>query len=262
MIGPRKVDKPLVLYGKGKLGKLAKEVFDRLEIPVFAWIDNKVVYDYAIHIGNKDVLVANCVAIDSAIKIESYLRELCFIDIVPVWDIIEAYPEVGLHNGWFATETLETLVLGKHEVFNKLRDSASRKVFDIFYHYRVYRTPYEHVSERERSDYECLDSTLKDIMARRAYDPLAIQYIYDTQADNYHVDIHAEGNEMGLLFTHIDVIKKYRPFLKVACYHSEDGLWRIPRFLMTRLENYRFEFKLYAYQGQAAFLYCTPEEKL
>jgi len=36
---PRKVDKPLILYGAGNLGKMAKEYFDRLKIPIAAVVD-------------------------------------------------------------------------------------------------------------------------------------------------------------------------------------------------------------------------------
>jgi hypothetical protein len=38
MIGPRRVDKPLVLYGYGKLGHLAEEIFYELKIPIAAII--------------------------------------------------------------------------------------------------------------------------------------------------------------------------------------------------------------------------------
>ena len=39
MLAPVKVKKPLILYGKGKLGKLAVEIFEELKIPIYEIMD-------------------------------------------------------------------------------------------------------------------------------------------------------------------------------------------------------------------------------
>lgn len=60
MIGPRRVDnKPLVLYGAGKLGRLAGEIFNRLGI-LFMVIDKDTNSPYPV--PGPDILVAVCVA--------------------------------------------------------------------------------------------------------------------------------------------------------------------------------------------------------
>jgi FkbM family methyltransferase len=75
------------------------------------------------------------------------------------------------------------------------------------------------------------------------------------------IKIHVEGYELKVLKGAIKTIKKYRPIIAVTAYHTEDGLYKIPYYLMNRLTNYRFYWRNHNYQGQGAVLYCVPEER-
>jgi hypothetical protein len=45
---------------------------------------------------------AVCVATEPYADVVAPLYGAGWKDVVPVWDIIEAYPKAGLHNGWLA----------------------------------------------------------------------------------------------------------------------------------------------------------------
>ena len=100
MIAPRKVEKPLILYGYGRLGQLAEEIFNELDIPILNVLDQD---GYKVEPPNDDILLAICVAAEPYEKVIAPLVAAGWTDIVPVWDIIEAYPEIGIHNGWMAS---------------------------------------------------------------------------------------------------------------------------------------------------------------
>jgi FkbM family methyltransferase len=75
------------------------------------------------------------------------------------------------------------------------------------------------------------------------------------------IKIHTEGSELGVLKGAIKTIKQYRPIIAVTTYHTEDGLYKIPLYLMNRLTNYRFYWRNHNYQGQGSVLYCVPRER-
>lgn len=250
--GPRTVNKPLILYGKGALGKLAVEIFAELNIPVRSVIDKD---DLPIYLANQqDYLVAVCVATSPFTHILGQLAFIGFEDIVPVWDIIEAYPEIGLRNGWFVELFNKEDSMCVRQIRDGLADENSRKTYSNFFAWRSARTlSLPEYEVREFGDYRPLSSTLGEIRRRRnAYRRNAIGQL----ENNY---IHAEGLELLVVETSLDRFIKQRPDITVACYHSRDGLWKIQKTLMDNLSNYNFYFNMYAYQGQAAYFTCKPK---
>jgi FkbM family methyltransferase len=113
----RKVDKPLILYGAGDLGKMAKEYFERLRIPFLYVVDaNPERYVGSAtwrgisvlkpaDVPQKDrerSLLAICIATVSHTEVTDPLRKQGWMDIVPFYDIAEAYvDQCPLSNGWF-----------------------------------------------------------------------------------------------------------------------------------------------------------------
>jgi FkbM family methyltransferase len=113
----RKVDKPLILYGAGSLGKMAKEFFGKLDIPFLYVVDANPDR----HAGNntwngvsilkpEDVrqedragcMLAICIATAPYTDIIAPLIQQGWKDIVPFYDIAEAYTDrYPLSNGWF-----------------------------------------------------------------------------------------------------------------------------------------------------------------
>ena len=115
---PRKVDKPLAIYGAGAFGKLAKRYCDRLEIPICVVIDASVgeyrtdpfwagVELFAPDKVDADVksnsLLAICVGKSPYTEVTSPLVESGWVDVVPFFSISAAYMDQHpLGNGWFA----------------------------------------------------------------------------------------------------------------------------------------------------------------
>jgi hypothetical protein len=258
-ITPRKVDKPLVLYGYGKLGHLAEEIFNELKIPIHMIIDNAMPTYFVLNpedgepLPRNEVLVAVCVATEPYSGIDLQLKKWGFEDIVPVWDILEAYADrTGINNGWMVVG-LSPVEMGEIAcVYQGFSDLISRRCYNAFIQWRQNHAELDVPVEPNES----LPSTLADIRARQKAE---IIYIVGGQ---YPIIIHNEGHEMETLErnidTFIDTFKENRPILHVACYHSRDGLWKIEKFLMDNLNNYAFTFRLHGYMGQAAYIYGVP----
>jgi hypothetical protein len=251
MIKPREVDKPLVLYGDGKLSHLAQEIFAELKIPVREIITHRDIQSTPSPVL-PDALVAVCVAKDFYSKICHSLKIAGWYDIVPVWDIVEAYPEIGLHNGWMAPRLSTEEYCCSLSVSASLYDKVSQDHYGAHYHWRK-----NHNEHRMHPDpfHSALPSTLADIRHRQRVDVYA-----DTPMKR--ISIHNEGCELMTIVQNLHLLVKYRPMIDVAVYHSRDGLWEIEKTLMDNLKDYRFEFRLHAFMGQAAIMYCTPNERI
>jgi hypothetical protein len=251
MIKPREVDKPLVLYGDGKLSHLAQEIFAELKIPVREIITHRDIHPVPVE-PIAGSLVAVCVAIDSYTKIHHSLTVAGWEDIVPVWDIVEAYPEIGILNGWMVPRLSTEEYCCSLSVSASLHDEISQD------HYAAHcRWRKNHNEHRMHPDpfHNVLPSTLADIRRRQRVDMYA-------DAPMKRISIHNEGCELMTIVQNLHLFVKYRPIIDVTVYHSRDGLWEIEKTLMDNLKDYRFEFRCHAYMGQAAIMYCTPNERI
>lgn len=73
--------------------------------------------------------------------------------------------------------------------------------------------------------------------------------------------LHLEGMELETLQGAIKTIERCRPIITVTLYHSEDGLYRIPMYLIRQLRDYNFYHRLHMYCGQSSVLYAVPKER-
>lgn len=251
----QRVTRPLLLYGKGELGNLAGEIFSKLFIP-YNFIDQDT-QELVVH--SEEVLIAVCVATEEFRVLRHGISAKFGYDpekIVPVWDIIEAYPEVGLHNGYSlrGKDVLANLRDQYLWVNERLNDKTSRTHYKAQYFWRRDRT--ESIHFKPTSKKEFIDvkygSRLIDVVLRWNGD--GIRRVFEWTI------VHAEGMELPLTFNILSGIQRERRPLVVACYHSVDGFYRIPHLLMTSLHHYLFFYRQHAHQGQAAYLYCIPLE--
>jgi hypothetical protein len=263
MIGPRKVDKPLVLYGYGKLGHLAEEIFNKLGIKILYILDKQqkkaisipngeTKASYFISLMNQSLL-AICITTEPYQVIVTPLISAGWIDICSVYDIFEAYPECGIGSGWFTGELTEEEKLNIISIVYGFNDLLSRKSYNFFCEWHQNRKEIDVPIE----PCKFLPSTLADIQKRQYPIYFSEDYLHEFRK----ADIHCEGYELRTVEENIFCLQKYRPLISCACYHSRDGLWKIEKALMDGLPNYKWTFRLHAYQGQGAVIYGVPEER-
>jgi FkbM family methyltransferase len=75
------------------------------------------------------------------------------------------------------------------------------------------------------------------------------------------IKYHLEGYELEAIKGSIKTIKKYRPIIAVTTYHTKDGLYKLPLYLIKNLKDYNFYWRNHNYQGQGAVMYCIPNER-
>jgi FkbM family methyltransferase len=139
---PRKVDKPLVIYGAGELGRMAKSYFDRLHIPVRYVVDRtpaphrKDPFWRGVDIVNpsdvsasdhKESLLAVCVVKAQFSQLHQEVCSQGWADAVPFYDIAEAYRDRHpLGNGWMSGKLDSTDIENIESVLSGWHDDASR----------------------------------------------------------------------------------------------------------------------------------------
>lgn len=155
-VGPQPVDRPLVLYGAGKLGRMACELFQRLGIPIGYVMDRSpqggLLFD-AIPViqseiaGDSDretALVAVCVVNAAYEPIRDELASQGWRHILPVYDVLDAYSDrLPMGNGWFAGRLNEEDIANIGEVLAGWSDDWSRAAHIQFLAWRLHRLEWE-----------------------------------------------------------------------------------------------------------------------
>ncbi len=146
--GPRKVEKSLALYGAGELGKLAADFCSHVNLDIEYVADRKadlyfddpvwsshrlLSLDQVLSLGKdtpelqQDVMLANCIATQPHSLISAELKKQGWQDVVPFYDIAEAYQEqYPLKNGWFADDLTDEDLTGMESVLCRWQDDVSR----------------------------------------------------------------------------------------------------------------------------------------
>jgi FkbM family methyltransferase len=140
--GPRKAEKPLILYGAGNLGRMAKVLLDRIGIPVEAVVDANareirhdpfwqgtrlLAPDEVDTSQRSDCLLAVTIATLPWHSIAAPLRDAGWGDVTPFYDVAEAYRDRHpLGNGWFAGALDATDLRETAWVLDQWQDDASR----------------------------------------------------------------------------------------------------------------------------------------
>ncbi len=155
--GPQPVDKPLVLYGAGKLGRMAGELFQRLPIPIAYAMDQSpqgggllldtipVVHpDKASHSDRETALVAVCIVNAAYEPIRDELTSQGWRHIFPVYDVLDAYSDrLPMGNGWFAGRLNDDDIANIGEVLSGWNDDWSRAAHLQFLAWRLHRLEWQ-----------------------------------------------------------------------------------------------------------------------
>nr|VFK23331.1 MAG: hypothetical protein BECKMB1821G_GA0114241_100468 [Candidatus Kentron sp. MB]VFK28464.1 MAG: hypothetical protein BECKMB1821I_GA0114274_100666 [Candidatus Kentron sp. MB]VFK74263.1 MAG: hypothetical protein BECKMB1821H_GA0114242_100284 [Candidatus Kentron sp. MB] len=142
ILSPRVVDKPLALYGAGNLGRMAREYFDRLGVPVQCFIDANAAslrddpyWDGVRLLSPQEVpmdlrnsfLLAVCVVTSPYAALSRHLQETGWNDVVPFYDIAEGFRHRHpLSNGWFAPPLTPSEITHMETVLKTWSDDTSR----------------------------------------------------------------------------------------------------------------------------------------
>ncbi|PJE67695.1 hypothetical protein COU95_00995 [Candidatus Shapirobacteria bacterium CG10_big_fil_rev_8_21_14_0_10_40_9] len=152
---PRKIDKPVILYGAGSLGKMAKDFFDYLDIP-FLYVIDKNANQYKtdeywqnieiIHsddvkeTNKKDCLLVVCIVTVPLMELQDELKNNGWKDITFFYDVSEAYRDrYPLSNGWFLGKFNEKEKESIEKVFSSLANDISRAYYIQFLAWRRLR---------------------------------------------------------------------------------------------------------------------------
>jgi len=151
----RKTDKPVILYGAGSLGKMAKEFFDYFKLPVLYgvdknadqcqleafWKNTKIIHpDEVEEADKKNCLLVICVVTTPLIVLRDELKNNGWKDVVFFYDLSEAYrDDHPISNGWFLGKFNEIDKESIGKVFFSLADDVSRAHYVQFLAWRKMR---------------------------------------------------------------------------------------------------------------------------
>ncbi|BCZ48616.1 hypothetical protein psyc5s11_46830 [Clostridium gelidum] len=105
-------------------------------------------------------------------------------------------------------------------------------------------------------------SRFEDQHNKEIVDLNTIDNIFQNYNNISYLKIHVEGYELKVLKGALKVINNSRPIIGVTIYHNEEGLWKVPKFLMENLQGYVFYNRLHCYCGIASVLYAIPKERI
>jgi FkbM family methyltransferase len=139
---PIKLNKPIIIYGAGNLGKMAKDFFNYLKIPFLYvvdrnannykndefWKDTKIIHpDDVNEEDKKNSILALCIVTLPYTKLQTELKKQGWNKILPFYDTTNLYSEkYPINNGWnlnnFNIEEIKTI----KKIYSLLEDDISK----------------------------------------------------------------------------------------------------------------------------------------
>ncbi len=152
---PKNIDKPVIFYGAGSLGKMAKDFFDYLNLPFLYVVDKnadkykadefwqniKIVRpDEVAASDKKNCLLVICIVTTPLMALRDELKNNGWEDLAFFYDLSEAYYERHpISNGWFVNNFSEQEKNSIRKVFSLLADETSRAHYAQFLAWRKLR---------------------------------------------------------------------------------------------------------------------------
>jgi FkbM family methyltransferase len=177
---PRKVDKPLVLYGAGNLGRMAADYFRKIGVNIqfvvdvnpfvhrddIFWEGIPIVSPEEVSSTDKSsVLLAVCISTLALTPIFKSLIEQGWDDIIPFYDIAEAYRDHHpLSNGWFLEKMAQKDIAQIEWVIARWFDDISRAHHLQFLAWRSLREEWFFSGAPVTLDDRYFIKTVKDIL--------------------------------------------------------------------------------------------------
>lgn len=110
--------------------------------------------------------------------------------------------------------------------------------------------------------FESGKGTASKIVTYETKDAIDVVSIDDYMGDvscNY-IKMDIEGAELPALQGGIELIRKERPILAISIYHSLDDFWKIPVYLMQKLDDYKYYVRHHSLVFSETVLYGIPCE--
>lgn len=152
---PRRVNKPVILYGAGNLGKMAKDFFSYLSIPFLYvvdinaaeyktdeyWRGTRLNHPDDVNVADKkNALLVVCIATMPLIALRDELIAAGWKDIAFFYDLSEIYRnQHPLSNGWVLGKLNDNDIKSIKKVLFSLTDDVSRSQYIQFLAWRKLR---------------------------------------------------------------------------------------------------------------------------
>jgi FkbM family methyltransferase len=183
VVGPQPVDKPLILYGAGQLGRMAAELFKRLGIPILYAVDracgkgDQLLDDVPVirpeatdRIDRETCLLAVCIVTVPYEPIRDELAAMGWRHIFPVYDVLAAYRDrLPLSNGWFAERLNDQEINQIETVLAGWDDDWSRAAHLQFLAWRLHRLEWKFDRAPVRTDDRYFIDPVRRALGRREY---------------------------------------------------------------------------------------------
>lgn len=143
----------LVLYGGGRLGKMASALLEKAGYTLRAVVDRNAVSvqkdfsvpvlmpEQAIAQLSKDVYIFDCVFKEQPNMAQQVFAPHGFKNIYTVYDLMYAIPSLHFMNGWQSGPLNAEDIAGISKVYHRLADEASRAVYLTQLAWRIARVP-------------------------------------------------------------------------------------------------------------------------
>lgn len=183
VVGPQPVDKPLILYGAGKLGRMTAELVTRLGIPIRYVVDraccegDRLLDDIPVirpeaadQVDRKTCLIAVCIVTAPYEPIRDELAAMGWRHIFPVYDVLDAYRDrLPLNNGWFAGGLNDEEIDQIDEVLTGWNDDWSRAAHLQFLAWRLHRLEWKFDQAPVRTDNRYFIEPVRRALEPREY---------------------------------------------------------------------------------------------
>ncbi len=149
-----KISKPVMLYGAGNLGKMAKDFFDFFKIPILEvidiyadkhrvdefWKDAKITDPSDISKQDKENLLVVCIVNSPFVPLRDKLTKEGWKNVVHFYDVSQAYNNSHpLNNGWVLKKPQKEDKTRIEKIFLSLADDLSRAHYLQFLAWRKLR---------------------------------------------------------------------------------------------------------------------------
>jgi FkbM family methyltransferase len=185
-------------------------------------------------------------------------------EVVDLLSDHESFADIGAHHGKVTKKFIETVSNNFKKIWMVEPDSLNLQILnDYFSQIEQPDKKKIHILPRVVSDksgtskfYEglgyasqlsCLGSTDVDLTT-----------IDDLDISPTFIKLHLEGDELAALKGAEKTIFKYRPIIVFTTYHNDDGIWKLPIWIMRNFTNYQFYMRLHAWCGNGSVLYAIP----